>query len=172
MAAALGLSVEGHLQVEQRLQAMLAAVTDRAPLMDSIGLYLESSTIDRFDDETAPDGSKWSQSIRAKEEGGKTLTDQGANGGLKGSIGYIAGNDQVEWGSNLIYAGVHQRGATITAKGPGGLKFQLPGGLGFRNPMSVTIPARPYLGINADDEFQIIGLAEDYIAAAVPEVER
>ena len=169
MSAALDLSVEGQQQIEQRLQAMLAAVADRAPLLDSIGLYLESSTIDRFDDETAPDGSKWTQSIRAKEEGGKTLTDQSI---LRGSITYIADNDQVEWGSNLIYAGVHQHGATITAKGPGGLKFQLPGGLGFRNVMSVTIPARPFLGINADDEIQIIGLTEDYIADAVPEVER
>lgn len=166
MAVALSLRMEGRSRTENQLRAIAAGIADRHPLMDGIGLYLESSTIDRFDQEVAPDGSRWKKSLRAKEQGGKTLTDHAH---LRGSITYNATNDQVEWGSNLIYARPHQEGATITAKGGGRLKFRLPGGLGFRSVLSVTLPARPFLGINDEDERQIVGLAEDYVADIAPE---
>jgi phage virion morphogenesis protein len=166
MAIALAMKLDGHLRVEKQLRAIADGLEERDELMDAIGLYLESSTLDRFDDETAPDGTPWKKSFRAKEQGGKTLTDQGL---LKGSIAYIATNDNVEWGSNLIYARPHQEGATITAKGGGRLTFRLPGNLGFRSVLSVTLPARPFLGINGEDEYQILGLAEDYAAGLAGE---
>lgn len=165
MAAALAFSMHGVERAEQRLQSVAKGLIDRRELTDAIGLYLESSTIDRFDDGVAPDGSKWPESLRVKEEGGKTLIDHSI---LRGSIAYNADNDQVEWGSNLIYAGPHQFGATIMAKGGGHLKFRLPGKLGFRSVLSVTIPARPFLGVNAEDEDQIVGLGEDYVAGLDP----
>lgn len=167
MAVAFSMRMNGLDRAEQQLRAIAAGIADRLPLMEGIGLYLESSTLDRFDQERAPDGSTWAQSLRAKEEGGKTLTDHQH---LRGSITSNATNDRVEWGSNLIYARPHQEGATITAKGGGRLKFSLPGGLGFRSVLSVTLPARPFLGVNAEDERQIIGVAEDYVADLAPEV--
>ncbi len=169
MSVAQSFRIDGLDRAEVRLAALIVGVEQRTPMMEGIALYLESSTIDRFDDEVGPDGSAWKQSIRARQEGGKTLSDSGL---LKGSIASIADNDQVEWGSNLIYARPHQDGATITAKGGGRLKFKLPGGLGFRSVLAVTLPARPFLGINDMDEEQIIGVAEDYLADIAPELER
>ena len=166
MAVALDMRLEGRGRAEQQLRAIAAGIADRQPLMDAIGLYLESSTLDRFDQERGPDGTPWQQSLRAKEQGGKTLTDHAH---LRQSVTYNATNDRVEWGSNMIYARPHQEGATITAKGGGRLKFRLPGGLGFRSVLSVTLPARPFLGVNEEDERQIVGLAEDYVADLAPE---
>lgn len=142
------------------LAALMSRTDDLSPLMERIGMAMEATTIERFDNEEAPDGSSWVQSIRAKETGGKTLTDSAR---LKQSITYRAGADQVEVGTNVIYAGAHQKGATIRATSGGRLAFKLPGGLGFRTAEEVILPARPFLGISADDELEIAGLAEDYL---------
>lgn len=137
-----------------------------SPLMARIGQALESSTIERFDEERAPDGSKWTQSIRAREEGGKTLTKSAR---LKQSMTHnVLGDDRVEIGTNVIYAGVHQEGATIRAKAGGKLTFRLPGGLGFRSIDQVILPARPFLGVSRDDEDEIIAQAEDYLGEVLP----
>ena len=50
----------------------------------------------------------------------------------------------VEVGSDLVYAPVHEFGATIRARGGGFLTFKLRDG-SFRRVRSVTIPARPWL---------------------------
>lgn len=150
-----------------RLEAVIRALEFRGEhtfdLFDAIGLYLESSTDQRFETETGPDGRRWDPSIRAEFEGGKTLTDSAR---LRQSIAHVATRDRVEIGTNVIYAGVHQKGATIAGRG-GPLTFRLPGGLGFVSPFEVTIPARPFLGIDADDEDEIIAIAEDFFAGAV-----
>ena len=167
--ASLGFTTQGHRVVEQRLHALAAQFGDLSPLMDIFGLYLESSTIERFDTETAPDGSKWTPSIRARDQGGKTLTDKGL---LKASQTYRAGSDEVEWGSNLIYAAPHNFGATIRPLNGEFLSFALPGGLGFRRVREVVLPQREFLGINDEDETELLALAGDYAIDAVPEIER
>ena len=79
--------------------------------MDQIGAALEDSTHQRFADETGPDGVKWKPSRRAREDGGKTLTDTRR---LENSTTHLAGRLSVEIGTNMIYAGIHQFGGTIT----------------------------------------------------------
>lgn len=160
--------VEGSAAIDARLAALAAANGDLSDLMDGIGFYLESSTIERFGTETAPDGSKWTPSRRAREQGGKTLTDRAL---LKDSIDYRHSATDVEVGTNLIYARIHQMGGTIRPKNGDYLTFALPGGLGFRRVSEVIMPARPFLGISADDEEEILALAEDYERGAVPEIE-
>ncbi len=133
---------------------------DLTELMDRIGMAMETSTQERFETETAPDGGKWQPSIRARVQGGKTLT---LSGRLANSITHRATGDSVEIGTNLIYANTHQEGATIRAKS-GRLAFNLPGGLGLRRPEQVVIPARPFVGLGGDDEETIVELAEDFFA--------
>lgn len=161
MAATLELRLRGDGAFEAALGGLVRGFDNLEPLMEIFGVYLESSTIERFDTETAPDGSAWQQSIRAKEEGGQTLTDSSQ---LRSSIHAEAANGSVRWGSNKIYARMMNDGGTIRAKGGGKLKFQLPGGLGFRSVEEVTIPARPFLGINAEDEAELVALTEEYAA--------
>jgi len=159
MVAELRIETEGTRAIEQRMAQLIVRFEDLTPLTEAMGVYLESATIDRFDTETAPDGNRWEQSIRAREEGGKTLTDSAQ---LRSSITSEADASSTAVGTNKIYAGVHQDGATITAKSSPRLTFQLPGGLGFRSVESVEVPARPFLGLSRDDEIELHALAEDF----------
>lgn len=132
------------------------AAGDMTDLMDSIGSVLINGARERIGvTNVSPDGVTWPKSLRAKEFGGPTLHDSGR---LMASITSEAARDHVTVGSNMIYAGVHQGGATITAKNGKGLSFTLANGeqvlVG-----SVTIPARPYLGISEDERAQIEDVA-------------
>ncbi|WP_086733813.1 phage virion morphogenesis protein [Erythrobacter colymbi] len=161
MAATMELRLRGDRVFDKVLTRIVAGFEDSEPLMEIFGGYLESSTIERFDTETAVDGSAWDKSVRAKEEGGQTLTDSSQ---LRSSIHAEPAKGSVRWGSNLIYARIQNDGGVIRAKGGGKLRFKLPGGLGFRSVDQVTIPARTFLGINAEDEAELLALAEDYAA--------
>ncbi len=161
MAATMELRLRGDRGFEAALGGLIAGFDNLEPLAERFGVYLESSTIERFDTETAPDGSAWDKSIRAKETGGQTLTDSSQ---LRSSIHAEPANGSVRWGSNKIYARMMNDGGTIRAKSGGKLTFRLPGGLGFRSMGEVTIPARAFLGINAEDEAELMALAEDYAA--------
>ena len=164
MGATFRIESKGGAEIEARLGDLAAAFGDLKPLMDQFGVYLESATIERFDAERAPDGAAWPQSIRAREDGGKTLTDSGQ---LRSSVTSQAGADSVAVGTNKIYAGVHQFGATIAAKNARALAFFLPGGLGLVRVPEVTIPARPFLGLSGEDEAELLALAGDYARDAL-----
>ncbi|MCP4162593.1 MAG: phage virion morphogenesis protein [Deltaproteobacteria bacterium] len=98
-------------------------------LMEAAGETLVSSTLERFETETDPEGKKWKQSKRAEKEGGQTLTKTAV---LKNSISYEASNDLVIYGtSNDIYAAIHQFG---------GAAVGMP-----------EIVARAYIGISEED---------------------
>ncbi len=129
-----------------------AGAEDMTDLMDSIGSVLINGAQERLGTtNVGPDGTAWPKSLRATLVGGPTLHDTGR---LLRSITSEAAPDQVRVGSNLIYAGVHQAGAVIRPKNGKALFFTLANGdaalVG-----SVTIPARPYLGISEEDRATI-----------------
>lgn len=144
--------------------AGLAAVSaDLRPLLQDIGAELEMSTVERFDSNVGPDGVPWPQSIRAREKGGKTLVD---NRWLMDSVSYrLDGSVAVEIGAGGVagkYAAIHQTGGTIRAKTGKGLRFRLASGNGpMVTVQSVRIPARPYLGLSAQDRDNVEELAVD-----------
>lgn len=126
---------------------------DRTAVMTEIGEHLVSTTVARFRAQSGPDGTPWlpsgralSDTGRARERGkrgrGMTLIDQGH---LRQSITYRASHDDVEVGSNLVYAAIHQFGGDA--------------GRG----QSVHLPARPFLGITGDDRAEI----DDIVAAHI-----
>lgn len=134
--------MRGVDRISRRLEKMLRGVEYKEPLMDELGGLMVASTIDRFENSKSPDGISWAPSERALAEGGKTLIDKGL---LMGSITHVPGNDQVEVGSNLVYAGIHQFGGDAGRSG------------------SSEIVARPYLGISIGDEFAIEEATQDYL---------
>jgi phage virion morphogenesis protein len=149
------------LQVEDKaVQSALAQLGEKAentlPVMDAIGASLVVSTQMRFENETGPDGVKWPASIRARVEGGKTLRDEGH---LYASITHRASPSSVEVGSNEIYAAIHQIGGTIKAKEAKSLRFRI--GDVWVSKESVTIPARPFLGIDDGDREMIVETVAD-----------
>ena len=143
-----------------QLKRDLAALGDfdGLGLNKKIGEVLVSSTKKRFEDETAPDGTKWPKSYRAAARGGQTLSDKGH---LKNSIDYQASATKVEVGTNIKYAHVHQEGMEIKAKNAKSLRFRGVGG--WVKKKKVTIPKRPFLGISDKDMEEIDGAILDHI---------
>jgi phage virion morphogenesis protein len=127
-------------------------------LHKEIGEYLVSSTKERFKTQTAPDGTPWPESIRARTEGGVTLRDTST---LYGSINYHARPDRVEVGTNNKTAAVHQYGATIRPKRARYLQFKI--GRRWARKAKVEIPARPFLGISDDDQEAINEIIRDHV---------
>lgn len=145
----MGLTYSPDLSRLKRDLASLADFDGRA-LNDKIGESIESSTRKRFEDETAPDGTKWPASYRVRTKGGQTLSE---NAHLKNSFDHQATATSVEVGTNLKCAHVHQFGMEIKAKNAKALRFRA-GGVWIQK-KQVTIPARPFLGINDDDMEEI-----------------
>ena len=145
-------------EVRAALNRLIAAGSDMTPLMRDIGEHLLSTTRERFRSQSAPDGTPWaplSESTKSKKTRnvGKILTERGI---LSGNLAYRAARDEVLVGSPTIYAGTHQFGA---ARGAFRAEPPIPWG---------TIPARPFLGISADDDSEIRALINDYLAEQLP----
>ncbi|MFW5499592.1 MULTISPECIES: phage virion morphogenesis protein [unclassified Maridesulfovibrio] len=143
--------------VKARLNRLAEVVSDLTPLMEQIGMSMVASTQNRFETSTAPDGSKWLDSPSDQP----LLRDRH----LQDSITYEAKSDRVDVGSNMIYAAVHQFGAIIKPKNAKALCFQA--GEGMVVVKQVEVPARPYLGMDDDDEQDIDQITEEFLSYAL-----
>ena len=163
MTVAVEVHIQGLSQLGAGLDRMAALGERPRPIWDAVGQYGESSTRLRFKRQTDPEGARWKPSIRARESGGTTLQLKGAYGGLLGSITHNSTNSGTAWGTNKKYAGIHQFGGTIKAKGKN-LRFQIGGR--FVSVKAVTIHKRSFVGVNADDAREILAVANDAIDLA------
>ena len=166
MAARLTITVD-DLQLREGVRGLLDAVQPMRPLMTIAGGIFENSTRRRFATERGPGGIPWPKSWRAREQGGRTLTDRGL---LLGSIRSNVGDNFVETGVDgrsvsAKYAATHQFGATIRPVRAKALAFTGPDGK-FRMMQSVRIPARPFLGIDSDDIQDLKEAFVDYLTEA------
>lgn len=148
-------------EARRALAAYAASGRSHAPLLRAIGVGLVETTQARFETATAPDGGPWTAlnpAYAATKKGLGILRESAMRGGLQASITYAVAGDSVAIGSGKIYAGVHQFGATIRPKRGAFLRFRL--GAGYATVRSVTIPARPYLGIGRADEEAVLDATE------------
>lgn len=180
------------------------------PLLLSMGEYLVRSTDDRFDAQKSPSGLPWKPVTPAtliRKRIKKILTERSR---LRNSIVYRAADKSLEWGTNVIYARIHQEGGEINHKERSQvvhfkrgtvdqfanrddanrqlhltngqvLHFRRNAGAGFAKPNmkasyamkvkvgahTTTMPARPYLGISAQDGHELLGIVQDYYQSAV-----
>ncbi|NIX75394.1 phage virion morphogenesis protein [Microvirga terricola] len=135
-------------------------VADMTPLMRAIGTGLVENTHTRFERAQDPQGRAWkpvSPTYALGKRGPGILRESAMRGGLMGSITFRASAQSVAVGSNKVYAAVHQLGGTISAKGSH-LVFPMGNRMVFAK--SVTIPARPFLGIGREDEETILEVLE------------
>jgi phage virion morphogenesis protein len=136
--------------LRKAIDRVIDHMADLTPAMQDIGEYMLGATRDRFDTETAPDGSKWAalspryaaRKARMRNALKGILTRRGT---LRDTIRYKASRSDVVIGSDRPYAAIHQLGGQA--------------GRGKR----ATIPARPFLGISADDQAEIIKILGDYL---------
>ena len=162
----LELSLTGD-PVVRTLWRMADSLDDLTPLMDEIGRALVNSAQERIArTNTTPSGYSWPQSHRAIEEGGPTLYESGA---LADGINSRAAPDHVVVGTNTPYAAVMQFGAAKGAFGAAIGRTRPSDGRAssqdYFTPLPWgDIPERPYLGISAEDEDGIFGLARGFFA--------
>jgi len=142
-------------------------VSNTTPVMRAIGVGLVANVHDRFQRGSGPGGAAWpalNPAYAAIKRGPGILRESGMRGGLMGSITSRAGSNSVEIGSNKIYAAIHQFGGIIRPVSASKLRFPLLGGLVAVD--QVEIPARPYLGIDREDEIVILETLVDALDRA------
>lgn len=158
--------------LQRKLNALEAAVTNKAPLYAAIGAALRTRIMLCFKLGIDPWGTPW-RAIRFRAPAGKAdargkfkPTKRGAGqiqanrsgsagqplvdtGALRSSIAVKADGQGVTVGTNKVQAPVHQFGATIRPKSVGRLVFQGPNGaVVFAK--KVTIPARPFMPLRRE----------------------
>lgn len=139
--------IEGLVDVGRVLGGL--SNLDFDELADAAGALLVSSTQRRiYEEKTGPDGATWVPwSERYNEtrlHGVHSLLV--SEGHLRDSIASHVDGPTVRVGSNLVYAAVHQLGSEDADGG---------------------VPARPYLGISADDRMAIEHMALDLFGEAL-----
>ena len=147
-------------EIRHALNRMASRARDMTPLMRDIGEHLLTTTRERFVDQESPDGTPWAPlaegtRARKRHNADKILTESGI---LRGQLVYQAGRDRVEVGSPTIYAGTHQFGAAEGAFGATSKGAPIPFG---------DIPARPFLGVSAEDGREIVALVNDHLESAL-----
>ncbi len=157
---AISLEVSGIDAALARLNA-LGRVAESEELADGLGALGVSQTQRRIESEkTTPEGAAWA----SNREGTSILFRTGSH--LRDSIDHsVRGAHEVAWGSGWIGARVHQFGATIKPVNGAALKFWFRAGnsVDFAVVKSVTIPAREYLGVSADNERELVETAERFV---------
>lgn len=163
MPGGVTLTLTGHEQAQAALGRLARSGRDLGPVLRAIGSHLENTTRRRFHTGASPAGASWKQSLRAKQQDGGTLVDTGR---LRDSITSRAQGREVQVGTNVLYAAIHQFGGVIRPKNKQALHFPLPGG-GFFIGKKVTIPARPFLGLSAADARAIERIVARHLAQQV-----
>jgi phage virion morphogenesis protein len=108
-------------EIRKAIDRLYDRMSDLTPAMRDIGEYMLVATRDRFDSETAPDGSKWPElspryaARKAKMRGALKgiLTRRGT---LRDTIRYKASKSDVAVGSDRPYAASISLAATFKTK--------------------------------------------------------
>lgn len=140
-----------NAELEAFLESRIAKMENMRPFYKGVGQHMLNSIEDRFDSETAPDGSAWHAhspvtiALRLKKHGNAPLTILRQRGRLAGSFSTEASNTEVRIGTPVRYAAIQHFG-----------------GKAGRN-RKVTIPPRPVLGMSPEDETIIAEMADDFL---------
>ena len=133
---------------------------DEQQLLTDIAFLGENQTRRRIETEkTAPDGSAWKPPLDQPN----TLFHTGRN--LHDSIASHVSGRTAEWGSSWQFAHVHQDGMTIKVKNAPMLRGIWRDGSGVGKALEVTIPARPFVGLSAENGREIEDLVTDFLGA-------
>jgi len=128
-------------QLLAALDNLIKAGTNMTPMFADIGEHLLLSHAERFDRQVDPDGVPWeplsdAYQARKPKNADKILV---LDDYLRGLLAYNPHADELEFGSNRVYAATHQFGDE-----------------------SRGIPARPFLGVSDEDGDEIIQILRDW----------
>lgn len=142
----MSLALQYDLSESARLRNYLdrLALLDVAELASAISFEGEQQTRRRIQEEKkSPEGEawpEWSPAYKATRHGGQSLLQSG--GGLVDSIQANPEGSVAEWGSNLVYAALHNFGG---------------------EEVGINVPAREYLGLSDENLSDIEDLVIDFI---------
>lgn len=149
------------------IRRTIRAGYDMSPAMLAVSEHLKDSALESFARQRAPDGTPWAQlkasTRRQRRRGG--FGEAGPilqrRGDLLRSIVSDHGPTFASAGTNLVYATTQHFGAERGAFG--GARTSLPGRSFFQPIPWGDIPARPFLGVSADDERRIGEIVLDHV---------
>ncbi|WP_218059261.1 phage virion morphogenesis protein [Gilliamella sp. GillExp13] len=158
-----GVNIEFNIQ--DALDAMLhieAAIDDMSGLFEHMGEVLLDIHEARFNAQESPDGipwqalSPWYQESKPKQKD-KILT---LDGTLRSTLRYQINGNTLLFGTNVVYGAIHQFGGTIKPVRGNALN------VGGRLAKQVVIPARPWLGISAQDKLLLVDVVREHLGFA------
>ena len=135
--------------IERAIQELINKGDDLTAPMKSIGEEMINRTQQRFRDKEAPDGTPWAPnapSTKKRKGHGRVL--EGESKQLAKQFSYSASSEGVEWGSLMVYAAMQNYGGT---------KAEFPHLWG-------DIPSREFIGLNDDDEDEVLGILADHFS--------
>lgn len=141
------IDTQGQEEVQRLMRALVRRVGNLEPMFRDMGEALKNSVDARFVAGVDPDGSPWtplSPVTLAKKTHPNILIESGL---LRG-INYRESPDKVKIGTGEKYGAIHQLGGQA--------------GRGRK----VDIPARPYLGLSADDQEHVLEIVQEYLERA------
>lgn len=178
-----GVKVDISSDIEGKLAVMMQQIVRPAPLFAEINEYLMRATRERFKTQTAPDGTAWAalspryKKIKHRNKE-KILTFRGH---LQGTLRGQYDDNSLEFGSDRKYAALMHYGGSVQRKartttvyfkrrsdGSVGNRFTKKKASDFSQTANIAAhganyPARKFLGINADDETNILRRAVRYL---------
>lgn len=177
------MTVEGLERALRTLQRIRNLGADPRPLLEIAGAVLRDSILERFNNETGPDGIPWPKSRRAlglvkrngkPVPGGKTLQD---TGDLRDSIRYEVRPGEVEVGADGLKNPVKAVANQFGSRRPTVVGFHvrtINSAFGIPLPQprqqfvsshtrQTNLPARPFVGVNAADHDQLNEAWHDHL---------
>ena len=138
------LEIENTAEVKAAFLKLQRALQDLTPVFQDIGEAMLNVTRERFNTQTAPDGTPWkplspAYALVKKQNVAQILTLYGR---LRGTLTYQAGPKEVRIGTPLVYGATHQFGRG-------------------------AIPARPFLGLSQSDEQELLDILNDHLSRAL-----
>lgn len=136
-------------------------------LLSDIGEYLLGSTQERAAREMSPDGTPWpalspryAKRKEKKRPGAKMLTFD--HHMLGDQLSHQVDGSTLYVGTNAKYGAIQQFGGTIKHHAYSRVRDRATIGA-----HETTIPARPWLGIDHEDEQEIVALTRDHLLAGL-----
>ena len=130
------------IQAAQQLHNIARQLQQPRKLYGVLGETLKKIHAERFKQEVDPEGNNWQslspKTLTRKQKKGKSTKILRQGGSLSDKTAYNYNDQNVEFGSDAKYARLHQFGGKA--------------GRGKK----VTIPKRPWLGVNAQDEQKLL----------------
>ncbi|MDR8523466.1 phage virion morphogenesis protein [Shewanella fidelis] len=143
------INTKGDRAISEVLQQLIEQSQDLTPALHDIGEYLLETHQQRFIDQQTPDGTPWEPlsptTLARKRRGDRILIEEG---NLANNLHYQILDDGLEFGSNEVYAAMHQFGGTTSPQS------MMP---------NQEIPAREFLGLADEDEQQLLQLLSAFL---------